>query len=432
MEKKFKFQVKSGEATKQQLQVLQAKATLRDAKGQKYEALASKYKQEMYAALKHSRSIAARVRKSWAMKLIHEQDMHTQEIQKLKAKMAMRQAKFDQEVVKLHDKVDSSDRVADKASNNAGNMAMREKYIAGLVAEQAVQGRVLRKYMNSMSKIRRKYNGKLSLEWEAEIKKLKKKIQAYKNGRNLTAAKYKILQLEHQIKQIKKRKEIHLEIKRAQNLDIATLLHGAISDAQKGSAKRSGVENRKRVVAAVNAVISSVMANDRGKARAIASKAIHGADMPDQAARESTLQAELKAERARNAALQARLNSKAGIPSPPKVEQKKTQEAVPKQAKNTPDEPYANKAMTKKQRVLWKQLQGLVKMSALNRKNLVAFSEKRGVYKAALPKPPPKANSSLKAHPHYPLLPSSELGAIRKGAFLPAQERDEMVTELKD
>merc|ERR1711966_282581 len=145
------------------------------------------------------------------------------------------------EVVKLHDKVDSSDRVADKASNNAGNMAMREKYIAGLVAEQAVQGRVLRKYMNSMSKIRRKYNGKLSLEWEAEIKKLKKKIQAYKNGRNLTAAKYKILQLEHKIKQIKKRKEIHLEIKRAQNLDIATLLHGAISDAQKGSAKRSGV-----------------------------------------------------------------------------------------------------------------------------------------------------------------------------------------------
>jgi len=292
-----------------------------------------------------------------------------------------------------------------------------------------VQGRVLRKYMNSMSKIRRKYNGKLSLEWETEIKKLKKKIRAYKNGRNLTAAKYKIMQLNHKIKQIKKRKEIHLEIKRAQNLDIATLLHGAISDAQKGSAKRSGAENRKRVVAAVNAVISSVMANDRGKARAIASKAINSADMPGQAAtgRELTLQAELKAEQVRNAALQARLNSNTGMPPAPQAEKKTQKGATPKKAKMT-----ANKAMTKKQRVLWKQLRGLVKISALTGKNLVTVTEKKRPYKAALPKAPPKPNSSLKAHPQYPLQPSSELGAIRKGAFLPAQERDEMVSELAD
>merc|ERR1719482_2387532 len=124
------------------------------------------------------------------MKMIKEQDAHTKELQRLKNLMGKRQVAHDKEVVKLHAKADSAKRATAKASSSAGNQEQMTNYIAGLVSEQAVRGRVLRLYMNKSDKIRRKYNKKLNEEWQKEIKRLKKKIRTYRNGRRETALKY--------------------------------------------------------------------------------------------------------------------------------------------------------------------------------------------------------------------------------------------------
>merc|ERR1719506_705824 len=115
---------------------------------------------------------------------------------------------------------------------------------------------------------------------------------------------------------------INLEIKRAQNLDIATLLHAAISRAQKGSKKRTGEQNRKRVVRAVNAVINTVMAGDRSQGAKLAAKAMKGADSaPDKKAAGSVKVSKLQDEirRLRKDRIKITTNKKREYkPAPPK------------------------------------------------------------------------------------------------------------------
>ena len=92
MEKKYKFQVKSNGAFRQQVQMLQAKNSLGDSKSLKWQSKAQKYKQMLQGAFNHAREVASRVRKEWAMKMIKEQDKHTKELMKIKNLMGKRQA----------------------------------------------------------------------------------------------------------------------------------------------------------------------------------------------------------------------------------------------------------------------------------------------------------------------------------------------------
>lgn len=426
MEKKYKFQVKAGIADKQKVQLLQSKTTLGVAKAQKWQAKALKYKQAMYAALSHARKTASRVRKNWAVKLIKEQESHTKEIQRLKNLMGVRQAKADAKLVAVNSKADSAERNAAKSKNSAGNQKLMANYIAGLVAEQAVRGKVLRVYMNNMSKIRQKYNKKLGAEWEGEIKRLKKELRSYKNGRNMTRLKYKVMKLKHKLKQAKKKKMINLEIKRAQNLDIATLLHAAISRAQKGSKKRTGEQNRKRVVRAVNAVINTVMAGDRSQGAKLAAKAMKGADSaPDKKAagsvKVSKLQDEIRRLRKKNAKLEKKVGAQASLATASKKSKVQKRKAS------------GTGHMTKKQRALWRQLHSLVKMTGLPKDRIKITTNKKREYKPDPPKPPPsrkmaaakKAKAQAEKEAPTPKMDLSEVGALRPGALLSPLRRAE-------
>lgn len=404
MEMKYKFEVKSNVAAKKQVQMLQANQALRGSKSLKWEAKAQKYKQMIQGALNHARKVATRVRKEWAMKLIKEQDMHTKELMKLKHLMGTRQAQQDAKIVKLHAKADAAERAASKAGNAAGNQEAMSNYIAGLVAEQAVRAKVLRVYMNKSMKIRQKYNKKLGSEWKDEIKRLKKTLRGYKNGRKLTQLKYKIMKLKHKLKESKKQKHIHLEVRRIQNLDIATLLHGAISTAQKGSEKRTAEENRKRVVSAVNAVIAAVMAGDRAKGAKLAAKATQNqmnmaapqaGTKPDQSLSISSLQATIQKLQQQNTQLKKKVHAGAALAKASRKTKVNTELAH----------------MTKKQRRLWNQLHNLVQASSLPSENLTIKTSKTS------PIPAVNAIAAIK---------TAQIGALQKGVFLPAEaEADE-------
>merc|ERR1711988_1578222 len=117
--------------------------------------------------------------------------------------METRQGEFDQKLVKLNAAKDTAERTADKATASAGNQGELTTYIAGLVAQQEVRGRVLRKYMTNMANIRKKSNKKLGQEWKDEIARLKKQLAAYKNGREISKLKYKIMKMKSKAKKDK-------------------------------------------------------------------------------------------------------------------------------------------------------------------------------------------------------------------------------------
>lgn len=278
MENKYKYQVKATQALKEQVGMARQKAALNYAKNQKWEAKAQKYKQAMYEAENHARRIASRVRKKWVMKMINEQDAHTKELLKLKSVIALRAAKNDAEILKVKNQRDAAQRQEAKAEGKATNGEQITNYVAGLVAEQAMRGKVLRNYMFNLEKIRGKYQKNLKNEEYEEIKKLKHELDQYKNGREIAGYKYKIMKLQNQLKEADHQKEIHMEVKRSQELDIQTLMAAAIKRASRGSEQRSAEENRKRVDAAVEAVIRTVKAADDEKGSKLARDAIKEVD----------------------------------------------------------------------------------------------------------------------------------------------------------
>jgi len=412
MEMRYKSQVKETQAFSEKLEMLTAKSTKSYSRSQKWEAKAKQYKQAMDAALLHARRIGERVRKGWATKLIKEQDDHIKEIQKLKNRMVIRQAKYDAEVIKLNDKANAAETAMDSAKNSAGNQGMMTQYIAGLVGEQRVKGRVLRKYMTKMGKIRKKYNTKLGEEWKEEIKRQKKELDAYKNGRKMTKLKYKIMLLKQKLKAKKKQRHMNLEVKRAQNLDIQTILHAALSRAQQGSKKRTAEENRQRVVSAVNAVVKTVMSADRVKGNELAKQAIHTEPAATPSDHEQKLEAAVEKLKQQNTALKGKLAAKDN-----KTRNKDTDKSnispkvvVSTDVKNS--EGSKKKKLTAKQAKLWNQLHSLVKMSELPGANRVKKSTKKNVHKQLLGQP-------ISTIGQYSL---EKLGKLQKGAMLPAEE----------
>jgi len=366
----------------------------------------------MYAALAHARRIGERVRKTWATKLVKEQDAHTKGVEKLKHAMETRQAKYDAKIVKLATQKDAAEVSADKAKSSAGNQGEMTKYIAGLVGEQAVRAKVLRVYMNNMAKIRQKYNKKLGSEWKDRIKSLTKELTAYKNGKEFTRLKYQIMKLKNRLQNTKKKKHIKLELKRAQHLDIQTLLHAAISHAQRGSEQRTGKDNQHRVIAAVNAVVKTVMGADRKKGAQLARRAIRNSKYN----KLKSAVAELKM---RNKKLQERLAAQQGKPAA----EHPGQDSAP-----TPQRNKNMRQIVKKRKRLWKELHNLVKIS----KSPEAEANLRTKKKTQVL--PQKGSTTMKTQDVGASSPpfvfgggaesDAKIGELRKGAFLPVERQE--------
>jgi len=418
MEKRYKFEVKKAEAMKVQIALEQSKNAVGFTRSQKWEAKAQKFKQAMYAAEQHARRIAARVRKKWAMKLINEQDKHTKHLLKLKHLIALRQTKHDAEILKIQTKEESAQRSADKFKAKSGNQGEITKYIAGLVAEQAVRGRVLRKYMVNMDKIRKKYNKKLGKEWTDEIKRLQGQLKAYKNGKVIAGLKYKIMKLKSEKKAAGNQKRVKIEVKRSQELDIQTLLGAAIKQATKGSEHRSADENRRRVDVAVASVVNTVKAADDKKGKALAQNALAHEEEEfetpvdrNPASMQNTIKHLAKENRELRERL-ARAGTKTGALVESNAEPK--QQATPK------------KKLTRKQQKLLGKLDNLLKMSGLPKKNLKIESDSQPQHEVELPKPP--ADDTMKTEQSSAggsAGEADELGELRKGAFLvPAEDRE--------
>jgi len=392
MEVKYKYEVKAAEALKQQVAMEQSKNAVSFSKSQKWEAKAQKYKQAMYAANAHARRIGARVRKEWAMKMIKEQDAHTKALLKLKHFVALRQAKHDAELLRVKNQRDSAKRSADKATAAGANQEEVFKYVAGMVSEQAVRGRVLRDYMAKMQKIRQKYNKQLGKEWKDEIKRLRKELDKYKNGAEIAKYKYKVMQLQHQLKEKHQQRVIKMEVKRSQELDIQTLLSAAIKQASKGSDGRSEEENRKRVDAAVEAVIRTVKAADTQKGKDLATKADQEVDLPGSSSHQSP--AEMRATIQK---LRAELKSR------------RKETAVSDEQTKSQKTDHRKKVVTPKQEKLLRQLQNLVKMSGQSKGKTKIETDIQEV---------PLAEVQTGPGHHGDASGSKGLGELRTGAFL--------------
>jgi len=424
MEVQYKYEVKAAEALKQQIAMEQAKNALHFSKGQKWEAKAQKYKQAMYAAEAHARRIATRVRKKWAMKLIKEQDAHTKALLKLKHFVSMRQAKHDAEILKIQAQKSSAQNKAEKAEAAGANQEEVFKYVAGMLGDQAVKGKVLRDYMMHMGKIRKKFNKNMGKEWKAEIKKLKQELDKYKNGQAMAKEKLKVMELQHEVKEEKKQQVVKMEVKRSQELDIQTLLAAAIKEASKGSESRSPEENRKRVDAAIDAVTKTVNAADDQKGKALARSADAALEREESSNPEG-MQAKIKALEKEN----AELRKKAGLPSA----SEEADDAADHEEKERPNHEIGP-SMTPKQKRLMSQLDSLVKMSSLPTKNLKVETDVEDKPREDIPKPPAddaadpevpasqnseeKMGEAIEVGPGGP--PDPQVGELEKGAFLMA------------
>jgi len=318
MERKYKSQVKETEALKAKMSMEQAKNQAENLETKNWEAKSEQYKEQMEAALEHSRRIAEQVRTTWANKLIAEQTAHTLKLEKLKHEVETQRAKYDASVRALQEKSDAEETEAEKAEAKAANEEEMAKYIGQQVGQQEVQTSVLRNYMEKEGDIRAKYNKRLEGEHKEEIKRLKSELDAYKGGREIAKMKYNQMLLEQKLEESKQQRFLKIQTKKESDLDVNILLASAIAEAQKGSDGRSVEDNRKRMVNAVNAVVKMVMGADKLKGIKLADKAIA-------------------------------LEEKSG-------------KLKPDQPNSTVEKPVD---MTPKQLQLWDELHSLVKMSAL-------------------------------------------------------------------
>jgi len=303
-ENKYKVQIKVGAAADKEVELLKARAHLLYTQSSRAEAKAQRIETEKEEEIKHGQRVADAVRAKWSTKLVNEEVKHSKTLMKMKHKLEGVELKSEKKLVKADKKLDREKIIANKAENEARNERIAGKFTTEMVGRQQVKAGEMRAYVKNMEKLRHRYNKQYQTEYETEIKKLQRKVEGFKNKRLYVKMQYKILKLQQRLKEAHHStgtqqdedydnydtdsSSSKLRGNRGnrgnggnggngihqQSVDLGTMLAAAIKRVDKKAAHMTVEEQRKRLSAAVNAIVAYHTVHQQTKANRLVDAAL--------------------------------------------------------------------------------------------------------------------------------------------------------------